>query len=631
VATGAAAEAGGGSGAATAEEPAVDYAVLRDKLDALADAERGGEPDVSMTDSKMRGLIERIKGLEGSNARLRRRVEHVRSDEEAIVQQNQQLMRQLDRLKETLDLQQAQLKKKENVRVSVAGPVENYANRTGEKWPPLKKERRKPFPGVGQELGAAVDATKQILSQIFESVSDACDFFNTSLTETMSRAELRRGITRLRIKNLDPDHVMWDLDRRPEDGLTCSLFLEAFDWKQAHRLHTGVRSTESRTSISSVRESKPRIDAAVSEALAKTPQGWDAIRYMSRFRAVHQVERAKPQYDPATLIDIIDPKDVRLLSAREKFMFRSMQPPVTGKFRTPTKGGEKSWAERLASPGWKKDAAEEDLGAAALKLEHEKNVELARQRLNSTRPKTLKLDLSGLSCPLLPESVTFSSRPGTKKAIKPQHKLTDGFAFSEDGDHVRRLMREHEAIMSGRRPVMTSVTADHIWLKQSALLAAAQRKEEEGAHEKERYDLDGRCYPANCDPASENNTMDMGNNTEMEASLDAAAKSGDRAELSAILKRRQENQNQSASRDPYTHASPANIAYMQVQQLASSSMGALISPAEDPALVKMLDTVCRQYPRGGSVATKIQSRPQPLQPPHVPTPRAFENQTFSGN
>ena len=105
-------------------------------------------------------------------------------------------------------------------------------------------------------------------------------------------------------------------------------------------------------------------------------------------------------------------------------------------------------------------------------------------------PKALTLDLTGLSSPRLPDQITFKASPAVKvKTIRPHHLLKDGFTFSEEGDNVRRLMREHEAIMSARRPIMSAVTADHAWLKQQGLLVAAQRKEEEESREKEKYDL----------------------------------------------------------------------------------------------------------------------------------------------
>jgi hypothetical protein len=448
---------------------------------------------------------------------------------------------------------------------------------TGDKFPKFYKERRQPWPGNGQEFGAAIDAMKQILAQIFDSVSDAMEFFNTSLTEHMTRAELRRGIQRLKIKNLDVEHVLWDLDR--PDGLTIKMFIEAFEWKQPN----GMFRNDSQFLIGSARENKPRIEAAVSEALGRNPQGWDAMKYMTRFRAVKQTERAKPQYDPATLIDIIEPKDVRLLSAREKFMIKAMQPPESGSLR-PLKKSEspRQWTDRLASVGWKKNPEEED-AARALKLEFERSIQLQR-RGPSTKSQAFTLDLSGLSSPQFPESVTFTSRPSTRvKVITPRHKLTDGFAFSEDSENVRRLMREHETIMTGRRPILSAVTSDHTWLKQNLMLAAVQRKEEEASREKARYDLDGRCYPTN----SANNSMAEGaDDNERQISLDEAMKSGDRAELSAIMKRRSvELSLKSAARDPFTHASASNIAYMQVQQLSNSSLGTLISPRDDPSLM----------------------------------------------
>jgi len=339
------------------------------------------------------------------------------------------------------------------------------------------------------------------------------------------------------------------------------------------------------------------------------------MTYMSRFKAAQQEERARPQYDPATLIDIIEPQDVRLLTAREKFMIRSMKPPENGKFRRPKKGA--SLADRLSqvgTSGWKSEPEEEDPDALALRLEHERRLEQQRARVESAKSKTFKLDLSGLSSPKLPESITFRSSAHTaRKVIKPQHKLTDGFAFSEDSDTIRHLMREHEAIMSARRPIMSAVTSDHTWLKQNALLAAVERKEQETLREKEYYDLDGRCWPT-AHTASANASVNASVDAEvddLDASLEAAVKSGDRAELSAILKRRQnESVTKSAVRDPYQNASSANIAYMQVQELANSSAGVLTQPKDDPALKKWLNHVCVSYPRGGSVAARLQdSRP----------------------
>jgi hypothetical protein len=542
-----------------------------------------GAGAVALPDSKIRQLIERAKGLESSNARLRQRAERMRADEASLALQNEELARQIERLQAAFDHQQSKNVKKDPLRVRLAGPVEQFANRTGEKWPPRKAERRRPFPGVGQETGAAVDALKQILAQIFESVSDACDFFNTSLIDSIGREALRRGIQRLRIKNLDPEHVLCDLDRRTEDGLTCSLFLQALDWQVSPRAHTGVVPSESRESLSSMRESKPRVEAAVSAALERNPQGWDAMPYMSKFKAAHQEKRARPQYDPATLIDIIEPQDVRLLTAREKFMIKSMKPPESGKFRPPKKGTP--LVERLShvgASGWKSEPEEEDPDVRALRLEHERSME--QRRAVQKTSKAFKLDLSGLTSPLLPESITFRSSASTRaKVIKPQHKLTDGFAFSEDSDIIRHLMREHEAIMSGRRPIVSAVTSDHTWLRQSAWLAATERKEQEKLREKERYDLDGRCWPT-ATTASANASIDAAGD-DLDASLEAAVKSGDRAELSAILKRRQnESINKSSARDPYQNASAANIAYMKVQDLVSSSMGVLTQPKDDPAL-----------------------------------------------
>lgn len=543
-----------------------------------------GTGEAALSDSKIRHLIERAKGLESSNARLRQRAERILADQTSLSLQNEELSRQIGILQAALDRQQAKNVKRDPLRVRLAGPVEQFANRTGEKWPPRKAERRRPFP-VGQETGAAVDALKQILAQIFESVSDACDFFNTSLLDSIGREALRRGIQRLRIKNLDPEHVLCDLDRRTEDGLTCSMFLQALDWQVSPRAHTGVVPSESRESLLSVRESKPRVEAAVSAALESNPQGWDAMTYMSKFKAAHQEKRARPQYDPATLIDFIEPQDVRLLTAREKFMIKSMKPPESGKFRPPKKGTP--LAERLSyvgASGWKSEPEEEDPDVRALRLEHERSMEQRRGRADTATSKSFKLDLSGLTSPLLPESITFRSNASTRaKVIKPQHKLTDGFAFSEDSDNIRHLMREHEAIMSGRRPIVSAVTSDHTWLKQNALLAAMERQEQEKLREKERYDLDGRCWP-NATTASANASIDA-EGDDLDASLEAAVKSGDRAELAAILKRRQnESINKSSARDPYQNASAANIAYMKVQDLVNSSMGILTQPKDDPAL-----------------------------------------------
>jgi len=168
----------------------VDYAALCDSLAGLVVSGDLSSENVELSDAKIRQLVERVKGLEGSNARLRRRVAGVRSNEAKILEHSEQLMLQMNRMQETLAAQQIRAQKKDPLRLRLAGPVENFANRTGEKWPAFKKERRRPFPGVGQAVGASTDALKQILSQVFDSVSDACDYFNTSLAESMSRAEV---------------------------------------------------------------------------------------------------------------------------------------------------------------------------------------------------------------------------------------------------------------------------------------------------------------------------------------------------------------------------------------------------------------------------------------------------------
>ena len=328
---------------------------------------------------------------------------------------------------------------------------------------------------------------------------------------------------------------------------------------------------------------------------------------MSKYKAAKQAEREAPKYDPAKLIDIVEPKDVRLLSAREKFMIRHMRPPDGTKFVRPKKG-EKPWTERL-STGWKNELEEGDPELQALKEEHEARARAMRKDHGSTAPHSLTLDLSGLKSPRLPEQITFRSNSAANiKVIRPHHLLKDGFTFSEEGDNVRRLMREHEAIASARRPIMSAVTADHAWLKQQGLLLAVQQKEEEALRAKEKYDLDGRCYPAER-PAGADTSMERDGSKQVDELIDGAIKTGDHAELSAIVRRRQNaSLNQSATRHPYDHASPANIAYMQVQDSVNSGTTALVQPKDDPALKRLLDHVSAKYPRGGSVASKIKDR-----------------------
>ena len=111
----------------------------------------------------------------------------------------------------------------------------------------------------------------------------------------------------------------------------------------------------------------------------------------------------------------------------------------------------------------------------------------------------------------------------------------------------------------------------------------------------------------------------------MDDTLDAAIKSGDHADLSAILKRRHNDSlNQAATRDPYDHASPANIAYMQVQDSVNSGATSLVQPKDDPALKRLMDHISAKYPRGGTVASKIKDRPRDR-----PRQQA-EGQQFSG-
>jgi hypothetical protein len=120
---------------------------------------------------------------------------------------------------------------------------------------------------------------------------------------------------------------------------------------------------------------------------------------------------------------------------------------------------------------------------------------------------------------------------------------------------------------------------------------------------------DGRCYPTE---RAENadHSMELEEIKQRDDMLDAAIKTGDHADLSAIIKRRQNDSlNQSAMRDPYDHASPANIAYMQVQDSVNSGVTALVHPKDDPALKRLMDHISAKYPRGGSVASKIKDRP----------------------
>ena len=583
-----------------------------------------GVNDVQLSDAQIRQLVERMKALESSNARLRRRIEGTSKDEARVLAQNEQLVRQISRLQEDLDRQQARQRKKEPLRQRLAGPVVTFPTRTGSKWPEPLKERVRPFAGLGQEPGAAIDALRRILPQIFESAQDAWDWIDKKLEACITLPELRQAIRNLKIKNLDPEHVFHDLQTPAHDVLRFPKFIESFEWRGPHPgrvMNHSQFSMGSHGSTFSTHSGKPpHIASKVKEVLAAHPDGWDASSLMGEFRATVEKKRETPFYDPATLLDIIEPKDVRLMSAREKFMVRSMQLPEGVKFEA-SSDGDKTWTERLAM-GWI-GRMEEDEALVALRKEHERAV--ARQHsLEQNKPGNLsepfKLDLSGLeSLPHgLGKEVTFSAPRRKISAIKPAHKLKDGFAFSQDGDQVRRLFREHRDIVASRRPKVSSVTSDHAWLKQSILLAGMQKKQEREAREKDHYDLDGRCYPRQ--PLSPKNGIGIaeepvgGGTEQLDASLDAAMQSGDRAQLAAIIRRRREEAHSSKScskRDPFDNASAANIAYMQVQKLAHQQLtsGTLISPRHDPSLKKALTQVASEYPRLGTTASTIQNRP----------------------
>ena len=102
-----------------------------------------------------------------------------------MLAQNEQLVRQISRLQEDLNRQQARQRKKEPLRQRLAGPVVTFPTRTGSKWPePLKGVCG--LRGPRQEPGAAIDALRKILPQIFESAQDAW----TGLTRS-SRHALR--------------------------------------------------------------------------------------------------------------------------------------------------------------------------------------------------------------------------------------------------------------------------------------------------------------------------------------------------------------------------------------------------------------------------------------------------------
>ena len=68
----------------------------QDTLDMTNDGEMG--MDLQISDTKMRQLMQRVEGLESSNARLRRRAENIRADEAAILQQNDLFMQKIDQL-----------------------------------------------------------------------------------------------------------------------------------------------------------------------------------------------------------------------------------------------------------------------------------------------------------------------------------------------------------------------------------------------------------------------------------------------------------------------------------------------------------------------------------------------------
>ena len=82
--------------------------------------------NASMSERKIRRLVERVKSIEASNVRLHRRIENMRADDSALNQHNEQLMKQIHRLQQHLDSKT----RKDPLR-SMAGPVEIFANRTG--------------------------------------------------------------------------------------------------------------------------------------------------------------------------------------------------------------------------------------------------------------------------------------------------------------------------------------------------------------------------------------------------------------------------------------------------------------------------------------------------------------------
>ena len=134
----------------------------------------------------------------------------------------------------------------------------------------------------------------------------------------------------------------------------------------------------------------------------------------------------------------------------------------------------------------------------------------------------------------------------------------------------------------------------------------------EASREKERYDLDGRCHPLEVlsrqnDEGTAIGSADGGDPNDLDARINTAMTSGDDTEVMALIKsKRDRGKSPRTSRNPYEHASPANIAYMKLQAVSNSSASTMTSPRDDPVLRNLLDRIAGSYPRGGTVVSKIQ-------------------------
>eukprot|EP00961_Rhodomonas_salina_P201116 2712809-Rhodomonas_salina.1 len=148
-----------------------------------------------------------------------------------------------------------------------------FINRSGERWPRKAPIPLKAFVGIQYERGAAVAALKKIFQQLFTSVVDAANFFGTSLQEIISAAELTRGMARCHIRNLETEHLLFDLDKRIVDGIRIRAFVEAFNW-----LETPIIVTPQ--SMAASRARMPQVEQRVAEILRENAAGFNALDYM---------------------------------------------------------------------------------------------------------------------------------------------------------------------------------------------------------------------------------------------------------------------------------------------------------------------------------------------------------------